>query len=138
MNYAATLAVLVILSFFFPLVVRIANEYGVPETVITIAVLAALTFLVSSGIIRWRVGRHRTDLERLDTARAQVLMDPEDPRAYYVDGEHLAQMLLKLDRRREAAQIVDRYACLGGARESEIVALREALTRTEWYRRRNS
>jgi hypothetical protein len=57
--------------------------------------------------------------------------DPKNPRAYFVSGEHLASLLLRLGRRREAAEVIDRYARLGGARESEIVSLRELLLQAE-------
>ena len=45
-------------------------------------------------------------------------------------------MLLALGRRREAAEVIDRYSRLGGARESEIVALRGALSQAERRQRR--
>ena len=61
---------------------------------------------------------------------------PQNPRAYFVGGEHLGALLLRLDRRREASEVIDRYARLGGARESEIVALREALARAQRRQRR--
>ena len=85
MNYAATLAVMVVLAFCFPLTLRLGAGFGVSQT-ITISVLGAL--------------------------------------------------LLRLDRRREAAETIDRYARLGGARESEIVALQEALSRANRRQRR--
>lgn len=131
MNYAATLAVLVVLAFCFPLTVRLGAQLGVPEVYTASALGAILTFALAAYLVRWQVGRHRDTLERLETARAQVAADPENPRAYFVRGEHLGSILLRLDRRREAAEVIDRYARLGGARESEIIALREALSGAE-------
>ncbi len=136
MNYAATLAVMVVLAFCFPLTLRLGAGFGVSET-ISISVLGALlTFALALSLVRWQVGRHQHALLNLEKARAQILADPENPRAYFVGGEHLGALLLRLDRRREAAEIIDRYARLGGARESEIVALQEALSRAQRRQRR--
>ena len=136
MNYAATLAVLVVLAFCFPLTVQLAAQVGVPESV-ALSLLGALgTFGLATFTVRWQVNRHRARLSLLEAARAQVTADPQNPRAYFVGGEHLGTLLLRLDRRREAAEVIDRYARLGGARESEIVALREALSAAERRRHR--
>ena len=136
MNYAASLAVVVVLTFFFPLAVRVGLYYDVPRSLVLIALGAALTFVATTLIIRWQVGRHRSTAELLELARAQVGADPKNPRAYFVGGEHLAGLLLRLDRRREAAEVIDRYARLGGARESEIVSLRELLLQAERRQKR--
>lgn len=131
MNYAASLAVVVVLTFFFPLAVRIGLYYDVPRSLVLIALGAALTFAATTLIIRWQVARHRDTSALLELARSQVGADPKNPRAYFVSGEHLASLLLRLGRRREAAEVIDRYARLGGARESEIVSLRELLLQAE-------
>lgn len=136
MNYAATLAVLVVLAFCFPLTVRLGAQLGVPEVYTASALGALLTFALAAYLVRWQVGRHALTLERLERARAQVAAEPDNPRAYFVQGEHLGSVLLRLDRRREAAEVIDRYARLGGAREGEIVALREALSNAERRQRR--
>lgn len=136
MNYAATLAVLVVLAFSFPLMVRLGTEIGLSEAYSAATLGALVTLALATYLVRWQVGRHRATLERLNAARAQVLADPENPRAYFVGGEHLGVILLRLGRRREAAEVIDRYARLGGARESEIVALREALSSAERRQRR--
>ncbi|MVN88852.1 hypothetical protein GO986_19100 [Deinococcus sp. HMF7620] len=131
MNYAATLAVLVVLAFSFPLTVQLGAQVGVPEAVMLSILGAALTFSLATFLVRWQVNHHRARLERLNAARAQIAAEPDNPRAYFVGGEHLAALLLRLDRRREAAEVIDRYARLGGAREAEIVALREAQSAAE-------
>ncbi len=136
MNYAASLAVVVVLTFFFPLAVRVGLYYDVPRSLVLIALSAVLTFVAATLVIRWQVGRHRDAAALLELARAQVGADPQNPRAYFVGGEHLAGLLLRLDRRREAAEVIDRYARLGGARESEIVALRELLVQAERRQKR--
>lgn len=136
MNYAATLAVMVVLAFCFPLTVRLGGLLGIPEAWAASVLGALLVFGVAAYLVRWQVGRHSVKLSQLDQARAQVAAEPGNPRAYFVGGEHIGEMLLRLGRRREAAEVIDRYARLGGARESEIVALREALSRAESRKRR--
>ena len=136
MNYAATLAVLVVLAFCFPITVRLGAALGIPAALGASVLGAVLVFGITAYLVRWQVGRHSLRLSRLEEARAQVAADPDDPRAYFVENEHLGQMLLALGRRREAAEVIDRYSRLGGARESEIVALREALSRAERRQRR--
>ncbi|WP_291424310.1 hypothetical protein [Deinococcus sp.] len=136
MNYAATLTIMVVLAFCFPISVRLAAQLGMPEGFVTTLLVALVIFSLAAYLVRWQVGRHSVLLERLAQARAQIAADPENPRAYFVRGEHLGKLLLRLDRRREAAEVIDRYSRLGGARESEIVALREALGSAERRRRR--
>lgn len=136
MNYAATLAVLVMLAFCFPLSVRLAAQLGIPEGLVASILGAVIIFALAAYLVRWQVARHSARLQILAQARAQVLADPENPRAYFVREEHLGQILLRLGRRREAAEVVDRYSRLGGARESEIVALREELSSAERRQRR--
>lgn len=126
MNYGATLAVLVMLAFCFPIALRIAIFSGLPAALASTILWTAVVFAGAAYLVRWQVGRHSVVLEKIARAKAQVEADPENTHSYYVDGEHLVTLLLKLDRRREAAELIDRYARLGGATESEIVALREA------------
>ena len=99
---------------------------------------SALAFLAATVFIRWQVARTRDASATLELARSQVTTDPDNPRAYYVQGEHLAGLLLRLGRRREAAAVIDRYASLGGARESEIAALRQLLVQAERRQKRGS
>jgi hypothetical protein len=136
MNYAASLAVVVILTFSFPLAVRVGQYYDVPRSLIGITLGTLLTFAATTLIIRWQVSTHRRAAAQLDLVRAQVGADPQNPRAYFAGGEHLAGLLLRLGRRREAAEVIDRYARLGGARESEIMALREQLLLAERRQKR--
>ncbi len=136
MNYAATLAVLVVLAFWFPLSERLGAQLGIPEAVVASTLGALVTFGLAALIVREQVNRHRAHMANLTAARAQVMAEPEDPRSYFLNGEHLAAMLLRVGRRREAAEVIDRYARLGGARESEIIRLQEALSSAERRQRR--
>ncbi|PYE51852.1 hypothetical protein [Deinococcus yavapaiensis] len=138
MNYAATLAVLMVLAFVYPILVRSAGQYGVGQSAATLTLLMLAAFGFAVWAIRSRVTTHRVMLERLVNARASLERAPQDPGAFYAAGEHVGYLLLRLGRRREAAELIDRYARLGSARESEILSLREALARAERHRRRRT
>lgn len=136
MNYAASLAVVVLLTFFFPLTMRIASLYGVPRA-LSAGVLGGLfIFAVATYLIRFQVMRFRRLSLRLDKARAQIAANPGEARAYFVEGEHLATTLLRLGRRREATEVTNSYAQLAGVQEVELLALREAIAQTEKRQRR--
>lgn len=135
-NYAASLATIVVLAFFFPLMVRFASGYGVSRSLSASTLAVVLTFVTATYLIRFQVTRHRHSSTKLDAARAQVALQPDQARAYFVDGEHLAAMLLRMGRRREASDVIDRYAQLAGATESDILMLRETLTKAQRRQRR--
>ena len=136
MNYAASLAVVAVLTFFFPLAVRIGLYYDVPRSLVSTTLGAVLTFVAATLMIRWQVGHSRRDTEQLELGRAQVGADPQNPRAYFVGDEHLAALLLRLGRRREATEMIERFAGLGGVRETEIASLRQLLSQAERRQRR--
>ena len=129
MNYAAVLAVLLILSFSFPLLLEWGEQAGLsrPSGVMTLLVLSLL--LASWWLIRLTVHRHRRILERLERIQNQILEAPEDPQAYFDDGEHLGDLLLRLGRRRESVECFERYARLEGAMDLERERMREQLER---------
>lgn len=135
-NYAASLAVVVLLTFFFPLSMRIASFYGVPRALSASILAGALIFAVTTALIRRRVMHFRRLTARLEAARAQVESAPQERRSYFVEGEHLATTLLRLGRRREAAEVTDQYALLEGVPEVDIRALREAISLAEQKQRR--
>lgn len=134
-NYAATLAVLMVLAFVFPLLVRFAADHGLARSTATTALVVLTAFGFAVTAIRARVANHRLALEQLGAARAQIERDPHDPHAFFVNGDHVGAVLLRLGRRREANEMIDRYAQLSGARESEIMALRAQLARAARRRR---
>jgi len=129
MNYAAVLAVLLILSFSFPLLLEWGEQAGLsrPSGVMTLLVLSLL--LASWWLIRLTVHRHRRILERIERIQNQILEAPQDPQAYFDDGEHLGDLLLRLGRRRESVECFERYARLEGAMDLERERLREQLER---------
>lgn len=127
MNYAATLAVLAVLAFFFPLGVRLSRELGVPSTLSDSAFGALGVLALAMLLIRWRVAWFRSLSGRAQTAREQVLAAPQQPEAYHVEGEHLALILLRLGRRREAERVIESYAALPGVPPDEVQELRAKL-----------
>jgi len=129
MNYAAVLAVLLVLSFSFPLLLEWGEQAGLsrPSGVMTLLVLSLL--LASWWLIRLTVHRHRRILERLERIQNQILEAPQDPQAYFEGGEHLGDLLLRLGRRRESVECFERYARLEGAMDLERERMREQLER---------
>ena len=138
MNYAASLAVVAMLTFFFPLAVRIGLYYDLPRSLVSITLGAVITFVAATLLIRWQVGHSRLATEQLELGRAQVVADPQNPRAYFVGGEHLAALLLRLGRRREAAEVIERFAGLGGVSETEVASLGQLLSQAERRQRRGA
>lgn len=126
-NYAATLAVLAVLAFFFPLGVRLARELGVPSTLSDSAFGALAVLALAALLIRWRVSWFRSLSGRAQTGREQLMAAPQQPEAYHVDGEHLGLILLRLGRRREAEGVIERYAALPGVPPDEVTELRARL-----------
>lgn len=129
MNYAAVLAVLLVLSFSFPLLLEWGEQSGLsrPGGVITFLVLCLL--LLSWWMIRLTVHRHRRLLERVERIQTQILTDSQDPQAYFDGEEHLGDLLLKLSRRRESVECFERYARLEGAMDLERQKLQDQLER---------
>ncbi|WP_189643401.1 hypothetical protein [Deinococcus piscis] len=134
MNYAALLAVMVLLAFFFPVALRLGEYLGLGAGTTAVALWSALVFALALTFVRWRVSRERISAGQLEQGRRQILERPTDPAAYHVGGQHLALLLLERGRRREAAELIDRYARLGGARDAEILALQEALSSADRWR----
>ncbi|MFC6590641.1 hypothetical protein ACFP81_00365 [Deinococcus lacus] len=133
MNYAATLAVMAVLAFGFPLLVKLGTELGLPAVYASALLWSLVVFCVTVWTVRWQVARHSQRVTLLTAARAQVAAQPQNPEAYFLEGRHLASRLLDVGRPREAAEVIDRYSRLGGARESDIVALRvELSSRQKW------
>ncbi len=126
-NYAATLAVLVVLAFFFPLAVRVASRFEVPLA-LSASALSALGLLVLAGmLIRWRVSWYQHLSARVAAGLAQVEAAPTDAASYHMEGEHLSLLLLRLGRRRAALDILERYACVPGVEAHHMEALRARL-----------
>jgi hypothetical protein len=85
--------------------------------VITVAVFAML--LGAWYLIRKAVHRYRLRMERINRVRQNILEQPHSPEAYFDNGEHLGNLLLRIGRRREAKHVFERYSQLEGAVDLE-------------------
>ncbi|MFC6617640.1 hypothetical protein [Deinococcus radiophilus] len=125
---------MVLLSFAFPILVRLGEALGLAAGTAAAALWTILVFVVAAAFVRWRVSLERVRADQLTLARQQVSERPSDAAAYHLGGQHLALMLLQRGRRREAAEVIDRYSQLAGARDAEIMALKEALSSADRWR----
>lgn len=112
MNYAALLAVLVVLTFAFPALVRFTRAQGIAQGWAIAAAVCGAVFVLAWYLIRERVQRDRLTREKVERIRAQVSQHPEDSEAFFLDGEHLGDLLVKLKRRDEALEVFERYLAL--------------------------
>ncbi|MBB6098966.1 glutaminase [Deinobacterium chartae] len=129
MNYAAFLAVLMVLTFSFPVMVELASNQGVPRSTTVIAGGAVTTLVLAGWYIRSRVQRHREVLEWIAVAKQNISQDPDNEEAYFVRNDHLGDLLLRLGRRREAIDVFERYLTLGSRRGVDLTLLRERVAR---------
>jgi hypothetical protein len=105
MNYAALLALLAVLAFSFPVLVRLAQRQGVPEAGAILAALFGALFLLGWLLIRERVMHYRIATAKIELLRAQVAANPDSPASYVLSGEHLGDLLARTGRRREALEV---------------------------------
>jgi hypothetical protein len=112
MNYAALLAVLVILSLAFPVLVRVANANGIPQSFSIVAAASGAIFVLAWFLIRQRVTRYRSIGVRVETLKKQVLEQPESTDSYFDQNEHLGDLLIAINRRREALSVFEAYLIL--------------------------
>jgi cell division protein FtsB len=111
-NYAALLAVLVVLGLAFPVLVRLANANGVPQSVSLVAAGLGAVFVLAWFFIRQRVARYRQIGERVAAIKTRLEQTPNDPEAYFDQNEHLGDLLVAINRRREALVVFETYVAL--------------------------
>jgi hypothetical protein len=111
-NYAALLAVLVVLTFAFPAMVRFTRAQGIPQGWAIAAAICGAVFVLAWYLIRERVQRDRLTREKVERIRAQIEERPLDSEAFFLDGEHIGDLLVRLRRREEALEIFGRYIAL--------------------------
>jgi tetratricopeptide (TPR) repeat protein len=111
-NYAALLVVLVVLTFAFPAMVRFTRAQGIQQGWAIAATICGAAFVLAWYFIRERVQRDRLTREKIDSIRAQLDQQPDDPEAFFLNGEHIGDLLVKLKRRDEALEIFERYLAL--------------------------
>ncbi len=114
MNYAAVLAVLMLLSFAFPGLVQLAHNQGIPASHAVIAGLVVVLALSAWAVIRRQVRRYRSVLSSVLLAKRQIAEEPQNPAAYFVAEHHVSDLLIRLGRHREAKQLRESYSRLSG------------------------
>ena len=129
MNYAALLGVLVVLAFAFPVLVRFARSQGVPQSWAVVAGLLGAVFVLAWYLIRQRVQRHRDNTEKVTRIRSQLAERPDDTDAYFLDNEHLGDLLWSINRRHEALEVFERYLILEKARGRALPGLEQRISR---------
>jgi Na+/melibiose symporter-like transporter len=122
-NYAALLAVLVVLGLAFPVLVRVANANGVPQAASIVAAIFGAVFVLAWFLIRERVARYRQIGERVTALKIRLEQTPNDPEAYFDQNEHLGDLLVAINRRREALAVFEAYVALEKAEGRELPRL---------------
>jgi hypothetical protein len=109
LNYAALLAVLVILGLAFPVLVRVANANGIPQSISLVAAALGAILVLSWFFIRQRVLRYREIGARIEKIKKTLLEHPDSPDHYFDLNEHLGDLLIATNRRREALGVFETY-----------------------------
>lgn len=109
MNYAALLAVLVVLGLLFPVLVRLANANGIPQASSILGAAFGAIAVVAWFVIRERVKRYRETQAKIETIKATVAENPDDFSSYLLENEFLGDLLVRANRRREAIEVFERF-----------------------------
>jgi hypothetical protein len=128
-NYAALLVVLVVLTFAFPSLVRLAQARGVPQSWALVAASLGAVFVLAWYLVRQRVQRYRDASDRVATIRSQLEANPDSPEAYFLEGDHLGDLLILMNRRHEALEVFETYLGLEAARGKSLPALEQRISR---------
>lgn len=123
MNYAALLAVLVVLGLAFPVLVRLANANGIPQAISVVAGALGGVLVLAWFLIRERVNRYRQISARVEQVKARVLEQPESSQVYFDQNEHLGDLLVSINRRREALAVFEQYLALEKSAGRELPKL---------------
>jgi hypothetical protein len=108
-NYAALLAVLALLGLAFPILVRVAQANGVSQAGSIIAAILGATFVLAWFLIRQRVANYRANMTRIERIKQQLEVQPGKTEAFFDDNEHVGDLLIRVNRRREALAMFERY-----------------------------
>lgn len=124
-NYAALLAVIAVLAFAFPPLVRLAAAHGLRQASSILAALGGAVLALAWHLIRRRVQAHRDLLARVELMRAATFERPGDPSAFVSRREHLSDLLIKLGRPDEARlAFQDESRALQAGVDSSVVRTR--------------
>jgi hypothetical protein len=102
MSYAALLALLLVLSFSIPFLVRLGERLGVPPGLGVVTAFVTVVFILGWIVIRWRVKKRLAIEERIAEVVLRRAERPDATAAFYSEGEHVGDLLLSLGRYREA------------------------------------
>ena len=129
MNYAALLAVLVVLGLLFPVLVRLANASGVPSASSILGALFGAIAILAWFLIRERVKRYRETQEKIETIKANVAQSPELYSSYLLENEFLGDLLVRANRRREAIEVFEHFVVIEKKRGQNTEKLERIVSR---------
>ncbi len=129
MNYAALLAVLVVLGLLFPVLVRVANANGIPQASSILGAAFGAVAVVAWFVIRERVKRYRETQEKIETIKANVVLLPNDFSSYLLENEFLGDLLVRANRRREAIEVFERFVLIEKKRGQNTEKLERIVSR---------
>lgn len=109
MSYAALIAILAALAFTMPFVVELASHLGVPRGLGIISTLSMAVFGLAWLIVGSRVRRRQRIEACIEAIQEQRRDAPGEPQAFFLEGEHLADLLLKLGHYSEALNCFEAY-----------------------------
>jgi hypothetical protein len=79
--------------------------------------------------VRQRVQRYRDASEKVAMIRAQLEAKPGNSEAYFLEGDHLGDLLMLMNRRHEALEVFEAYLDLEAARGKSLPALEQRISR---------
>ena len=129
MNYAALLAVLVVLGLSFPVLVRLANANGIPQASSILGAAFGAVAVAAWFVIRERVKRYRETQEKIETIKANVALFPDDFSSYLLENEFLGDLLVRANRRREAIEVFERFVLIEKKRGQNTEKLERIVSR---------
>jgi hypothetical protein len=128
-NYAALLAVLVVLGLFFPVLVRLANANGIPRASSILGAVFGAIAVIAWFVIRERVKRYRETQAKIETIKANVTQNPDDFSSYLLENEFLGDLLVRANRRREAIEVFERFVVIEKKRGQNTEKLERIVSR---------
>jgi hypothetical protein len=128
-NYAALLAVLVVLGLSFPVLVRLANANGIPQASSILGAAFGAIAVAAWFVIRERVKRYRETQAKIETIKANVALNPDDFSSYLLENEFLGDLLVRANRRREAIEVFERFVLIEKKRGQNTEKLERIVSR---------
>ncbi len=129
MNYAALLAVLVVLGLSFPVLVRLTNANGIPQASSILAAIFGAIAVAAWFVIRERVKRYRETQAKIETIKANITHTPDDFSSYLLENEFLGDLLVRANRRREAIEVFERFVLIEKKRGQNTEKLERIVSR---------